>query len=287
MGLTLSQASISEEEFSLFKKYIARQSGIIIPPEKSYLIETRLSKFMVDVGADSFHEFYDFLISDKDPSMPQKIINAVTINETQWFRNGAPWKVLEELLLPALVEELARGKKARVRIWCAAVSTGQEVYSTAMCIDNFLNKNRVNGVGLSDFEFFATDISSQVLDIAKKGRYGKISIIRGLDDLYKNRYFTENGAAWDIDPKIRDSVRFERFNLQNSFQTFGLFDIIFCRYVLIYFSDALKKEVITKMYDSLRNGGVLFTGNYPLCGLFDKFRENSFENLTYYSKRGD
>ena len=286
MGLILSKASISEDEFLLFKNYIAENSGIIIPPEKSYLLETRLSKYMADAGADSFGEFYDFLISDKDPSMPQKIINAVTINETQWFRNGAPWKVLEELLLPALVNKLASGKKSRVRIWCTAVSTGEEIYSTVMCIEKYLREKRVVGIDLSNFDFFATDISSHVLDIAKKGRYGRISIMRGLDNFYKSKYFAENGSAWDIDPKIRDAVRFERFNLQNSFRAFGLFDIIFCRYVLIYFSDALKKEIIKKMHASLVDDGVIFTGNYVFFDLFEeKFNANHYDNLTYYSKK--
>ena len=283
----LSQASISEDEFLLFKNYIAENSGIVISPDKSYLIETRFSKFLLDAGVDSFGEFYDYLISNSDPSMPQKIINAITTNETQWFRGDAPWKVLEERLLPGLVESVASGKKTRVRIWCAAVSTGQEIYSTVMCVDNYLNENRINGVDLSDFDFFATDISSHVLGIAKKGRYDKISIMRGLNDRYKTRYFTENGSAWDIDPKIRDSVRFERFNLQNSYRTFGLFDVIFCRYVLIYFSDVLKKDIITRMHDSLLDGGVLFTGNYVLYDLFqDNFNVNHYENLTYYTKKG-
>ena len=288
MGLIPSRTSISDREFLLLKNYIAEHSGIIIPPEKSYFIETRLSKFITDAGVDSFAEFYDHIVSDKDVLMRQNIINAITVNETQWFRNEAPWKVLEQHLLPGFVDELARRKKKRVRIWCAAVSTGQEIYSTVMCVDNYLKKNRVNGVTLSDFDFFATDISSQVLEIAKNGRYDKISIMRGLNNCYKEKYFTEKNSAWDIDKKIRDAVRFECFNLQNSFHTFGLFDIIFCRYVLIYFSDALKRKTIAKMYGSLLDGGVLFTGNYALLDFFrDNFDENHFDNLTYYSKKGE
>ena len=112
--------------------------------------------------------------------------------------------------------------------------------------------------------------------------------MRGLNDRYKRRYFAENGSAWDIDLKIRNAVRFERFNLQNSFQSFGQFDIIFCRYVLIYFSDALKTEIIKKMHDSLLDGGVLFTGSYVLYELFkEKFNAYHYDNLTYYSKKGE
>ena len=281
-----SQISISESEFLLFKNYIEKICGMVIPPEKTYLLETRLSKFMVDAGADSFGKFYDHILSDADPLMQQKIVNAITTNETQWFRDISPWKVLEERLLPALVDAFVSGKKKRVRIWSAAASTGQEIYSIAMCIDNYLNKNNIKKVSLSNFDFFATDISSNVLNIAKKGRYNKISIMRGLSDFYRTKYFAENGSAWDIDPRIRDAVKFELFNLQKDFRIFGKFDIIFCRYVLIYLSDALKREIIRRMYDTLPDGGVFFTGNYILYDLFeDAFDSNHYDNLTYYVKR--
>jgi len=280
------QCSINDDEFMLFRDYIAERSGIIIPPEKAYLIETRLSKLMLDAGAGSFGEFYNYIISSSGAGMTEKIINAITVNETMWFRDAAPWKVLEELILPRLVEEIATGKKTRARIWCAAVSTGQEVYSAAMCVDDYLNRNRVKGVSLSNFDFFATDISSRVLDIAKNGRYDKISIMRGLNDYYRTKYFSDNESVWDIDPRIRKAVRFERFNLRDSYRMFGLFDIIFCRYVLIYFSDELKKEIAAKMRDSLSSGGVFFTGNYVLYDLFkDDFEAKHYDNLTYYLKK--
>jgi len=241
---------------------------------------------MITAGAESFAGFYDYIISNLDPLMPQKIINAITTNETQWFRDSAPWKVFEECLLPRYMDELGRGEKKQVRIWSAAVSTGQEIYSTAMCIDNYLGNNNVKKTDLSSFDFFATDISSDALSIAKKGRYNKISIMRGLNDYYREKYFTENGSAWDIDPGIRTAVRFERFNLMNTFQLFGQFDIIFCRYVLIYFSDDLKKKIVAKLYNSLSDGGVVFIGNYVLYDLFkDYFDVHHYGNLTYYIKK--
>jgi len=279
--------SINESEFLLFRDYINDSCGIHIPHEKAYLIETRLTKLMLDVGADSFGEFYRFIVANPNSSVHQKIINAITTNETMWFRDGAPWKVLEEKLLPHLVEELASGRKTRVRVWCSAVSTGQEIYSTVMCVDDFLNRNKMAGINLSYFDFFATDISSNVLDIAKKGRYDKISIMRGLSDYYRQNYFVKNGSAWDIDPKIRNAVRFDKFNLQNSYQLFGQFDIIFCRYVLIYFADVCKQEIINKMHHALNDEGILFIGNYVLYEMFqDCFETNHYGNLTYYSKKG-
>jgi len=286
MELKPLRCSINENEFKLFRDYIAKNSGIIIPPEKAYLIETRLSKLMLDAGAESFGEFYNCIIKDKDPCVSEKIINAITINETMWFRDVAPWKVLQESILPKLVEELVSGRKTRARIWCAAVSTGQEAYSAVMCVDEYLNKNRVKGVDLSSFEFFATDISGSALYIAKRGRYDKISMTRGMNDYYKEKYFENNDSVWDIDQRIRNAVRFERFNLQESFRKFGLFDIIFCRYVLIYFSDETKKEIAAKMRDSLTDDGVLFTGNYVVYDLLkDDFESRHYDNLTYYLKK--
>jgi len=284
--IILPQISINKKGFSLLSDYFAENTGIVIPPEKSYIIETRLSKFLVDTGTNSFEELYDYIINNNDPLFNQKIINAITTNETKWFRDEAPWKVLEETVLPRLVDELLSGRKTRVRIWSAAASTGQEIYSTVMCIDNYLSANNIKGVTLKDFDFFATDISSHVLHIAKKGRYDKISVTRGLNEHYKAKYFNGEGTAWSIDPRIRDAVRFTRFNLINNYESFGLFDVIFCRYVLIYFSNDLNKEIAAKMYHSLWDKGVLFTGNYALYDLFgDYFNAGCHGNLTYYIKK--
>ncbi|MCL2636900.1 MAG: hypothetical protein FWD48_00880 [Oscillospiraceae bacterium] len=286
MVLKSLQGSISEYEFTLFSNYILSISGIIIPPEKAYLVETRLSKLMLDAGAESFTEFYDYIISNADSSLPQKIIDVMTINETMWFRDAMPWNVLERTALPALVEQLASGKKQKIRFWHAAVSTGQEAYSAAMCVDDYLSKNPVKGVDLSNFSFFATDISGKVLETAKSGRYDKISIMRGLNEYYRTKYFKNNGAVWEIDPRIKNAVRFENFNLQNCYKSFGMFDIIFCRYVMIYFSEEMKKEMIAKMRDVLVDDGLLFTGNYVLYDYFkEDFETKPYNNSTYFSKK--
>jgi chemotaxis protein methyltransferase CheR len=286
MELISLQASINEYEFMLFKNYIAKISGIVIPPEKAYLIETRLSKLMLDAGSPSFEKFYDYVVSNSDPGLPQKIIDMMTINETMWFRDAMPWNVMENIWLPAVIEELKTGRKTKVNVWCCAVSTGQEVYSAAMCVDNYLKKNNINNISLSNFSFLATDISTRVLNVAKKGRYDKISITRGLPEEYKSKYFTADGTAWCVEPNIKKAVRFERFNLQDEYITLGKFDLIFCRYVLIYFSDELKRKIAAKMRDSLVDNGLLFTGNYVFYDLFkNDFDTNPYGNSTYYSRK--
>ena len=280
--------SINEDEFVLFRDYIKDICGIVIPPEKAYLIETKLTMLMIESGADSFGEFYELLASDADPKLPEKIINAITTNETLWFRDGTPWKVLEQTILPKCVEDILSGRKQSIRIWFAGVSTGQEAYSTAMFIDDYLKKNRIQGVSLSDFDMLGTDISTHVLDSARSGRYDKISIIRGLSDYYRDNYFKENGSAWDIDPVIKNAVKFKQFNMKDSFLGIGKQDIVFCRYILIYFSNEMKKDISEKIYNALTPGGVLFTGNYVLYDIFnEKYESDHYENLTYYTKKGE
>ena len=137
------KCSINEREFMLFKDYIEKKSGIDIKPDKAYLIETRLSMLMLEAGLESFDKFYNYLISGADPGLPQKIIDAITINETMWFRDAALWKLLDETVVPRLAGEIASGKKSKARIWCSAVSTGQEAYSAAICVDDYLNRSRI------------------------------------------------------------------------------------------------------------------------------------------------
>ena len=275
----------NDKDYLRISKYITEVSGIVIAPEKYYLIETRLSKLMLESGASSFDELYNKAKSNEKPGLTQKIINAITVNETFWFRDAVLWKFFEREVVPKLVEMLVSKEKPKIRIWSAAASTGQEAYSIAMCIDNYLKRNNISDISLSDFEILATDISDRVLEIAKNGRYDRISMTRGLSEHYKAAYFKSNNSAWDLVPLIKDSVKFECFNLKKDYTGFGTFDVIFCRYVLIYFPDSLKSEIVRKMHNSLYDGGVLFTGNYVLYNMLrDIFNANSYENLTYYTK---
>ena len=274
-----------DSEFKQISDFITKISGIIIPPEKYYLIETRLYRLALESGVESFDDFYKKVILPGKNQIASRIINAITVNETLWFRDAVLWKCFEREILPGLIEKLLIGMKTKIRIWSTAASTGQEAYSIAMFIDNYLKKKRISKVKLSDFEIFATDISDRALDIATTGRYDKISMTRGISDYYKAAYFKSSDSAWDIDPHIKNSVKFQCFNLKNSFSDFGKWDMIFCRYVLIYFPDELKTEIISKMYEALNDNGVLFTGNYVLYNMLrDVFSVKEYGNLTYYVK---
>jgi len=272
-------------EYKQIGDYITDISGIVIPPEKYYLIETRLFKLILDYGVESFDDFYQKVILSGDSTVAQKVINAITVNETFWFRDSLLWKCFEREILPGFIKQLSSGEKSKIKIWSAASSTGQEAYSIAMCIDNYLKRNKISDIDLSCFEILATDISTRVLDIAKTGKYDKISMSRGLSDHYKAAYFKTDGSAGLLDDKIKNAVNFRQFNLMDSYTGFGKFDVVFCRYVLIYFPVKLKVDIVSRIYDTLVAEGILFTGNYILYDLFrEKFDAHSYENLTYYTK---
>lgn len=276
---------ISEKEFELFRGYISTQCGIEIEPEKAYLIETRLSRILAESQLPSFEALYSHIMSSGDKDMSERIIDAITTNETLWFRDASPWKVMGEVCLPYYVAQLRSGAKKTVQIWSAACSTGQEPYSIAMCIDQYLARNGIQDVTLAQFEIVATDISKTAIDIARRGRYDAISIRRGLDTATRDQYFESVGAAWQICERIQKRVRFERLNLQNDTSRLGKFDIVFCRYVLIYFSMALKRDLVGRIHQILANDGFLFTGNYLIYDLFEGlFDMAHHENAVYFTK---
>jgi chemotaxis protein methyltransferase CheR len=278
--------SLSTTEFNLFRKYIAEQCGIEIEEDKAYLIESRFSKLLADSGLSSFEELYNRITGQADRRMAEKIIDAITTNETLWFRDKTPWDILENVLLPKYIDEFRSGKRLRVRIWSAACSTGQEPYSIAMMIDNFLAKNLIKDVTLSQFEILATDISTTVLEIAQNGKYSSVSIIRGLDQFYKDKYFHNQVQTWELAEKIKNVVRFQQLNLQDSFQSLGEFDIVFCRYVMIYFSNQLKQEIANKMAGLIKPGGAFFIGSSELFSdTQNSFETVSYQNGIYYQRR--
>jgi len=284
----MMNSNLSSQAFQLFQKYIEEQCGIVIRDEKAYLIESRLSKFLIQFGLSSFEELYQMLSQQKQTALAEDIIDAITTNETLWFRDKTPWEYLDETLMPKYVEKIRRDKGGKIRIWSAACATGQEPYSIAMCIDHYLARNGIRDVTLDHFEIVATDISRTVLHIAKMGKYDAISMNRGIEQNYREQYFHHEGRIWLLDKKIKNSVQFKQFNLQNSFTGLGSFDLIFFRYVAIYFSEHLKKEVVKKITDSLKKKGVLILGNaevfldYKEC-----YEAEYYKNTNVYKVRDE
>lgn len=264
----MSTTGLSNEEFFCMKEFIEQHCGITLSDQKAYLIESRLAHLLVEYGCHTYGDLCFKAKNDPGTTLRNEIVDAMTTNETLWFRDKAPFTVLEELLLKKYFDEIANGKRHTIRIWSAACSTGQEPYSIAIAISEFAQRNRI--VDLSRIEITATDISPTVLFLAKAGRYDQIAISRGLPDTIRERYFTQDGRSWKLDSAIKKMVKFQQFNLQDSFAAFNRFDIIFCRYVVIYFSDTFKQDLFTRFRRLLSPSGYLFLGASESLSMFSE-----------------
>lgn len=248
---------ITEREYLEFSQFLQQACGITLGEKKQYLVSTRVRRLLVDNSLPDLSALLDKLKSGSASELRQEVIDVMTTNETFWFRDTYPFEYLSKTLLPQLSAATAHSK---VKIWCAACSTGQEPYSISMLFDEAIKTHAAGKV--RDVDILATDVSSAVLEQAKKGEYDQISLMRGLSAQRSQAYFKQlSGGLWGVAPQIKNRVRFRPFNLQDSYFSLGKFDIIFCRNVLIYFSQELKVEILKKMHSVLMPGGILFLGS--------------------------
>jgi len=277
----MSQDSISATEFKLLRDFIQENCGICLGEEKAYLIETRLAGLMVQSGCADFGAFYRLAKNDPSPQLRDKVIDAMTTNETLWFRDTHPFTTLLEKLIPPLAQEIAQGSRFRIRIWSAACSTGQEPYSIAMMIHEYCRTHP--GIQPHHFEILASDISPSALFLAKAGRYDENAIRRGLSDDMKRRYFTPDGSIWKVNEEVKQLVTFRKFNLQDSMEPLGRFDIVFCRYVTIYFAEDFKRRIFQGIAQLLApNGHLLVSAVESLRGIADQFLPLTYAGGLYY-----
>lgn len=273
--------NLSREEFSLMQKFIKDHCGILITSDKAYLIESRLGRLVVETGARNFYGLYRIL--ESNVKVRQKMIDAITTNETQWFRDKTPWLILEEVLLPSYIDQIRKGSRKEVNIWSAACSSGQEPYSVAMCIQRYIDKMNIEDVSPEYFKITATDISESILAAARSGCYDETAVKRGLDSGYFEKFFYKKGISWIIKDSIKDRVKFKQLNLADKFSSPGRFDMVFCRYVMIYFSDEAKNILMKKVLSSLSPGGVMFLGNSEILNSEASFfKQLNYKEGTYY-----
>jgi chemotaxis protein methyltransferase CheR len=254
--------SISPNEFSLLRRYIEEHCGIHLGDDKSYLVENRLSNLVLDCGCSSFSGFYHKLrYSPQARFLKDAILDAIATNETLWFRDRHPFRALKESVLPRLKGEIGSERRKRIAIWSAACSTGQEPYSIAMTV---LDLSCGNG-GEKEWErrvrITASDVSNKSIAAARAGRYSEAAIRRGLPPEYLRRFFRKGDNHWEIDDRVRDMISFTRYNLKAAPpRTFGSFDVVFLRNVIIYFSDEFKRALFEKVAGLMSPRGVLFLG---------------------------
>jgi chemotaxis protein methyltransferase CheR len=245
---------LNPDEFAIFQKFLMDSCGILLGESKQYLVKNRLTGLLKEGDYASITQLIAALRAGTVSSrLKSRIIDAMTTNETFWFRDNAHFEELRYVLLPAWAANKTGGT---LRVWSAACSSGQEPYSIGICVEEFF---RYGWTGIKrNVQIIGTDISESVLAEANQAVYSDMALSRGLDGNLKSRYFEPYQGNWKLKPEVADRVRFQQFNLLKPFAALGRFDIVFCRNVLIYFSEELKRDILERIAKVLNPGGYLF-----------------------------
>ena len=246
-------------------RFVGEQSGIQISRDKAYMLEARLQPIIKQFGLSSFEMLANQLTAPSE-ELKQAVVDAMTTNESFFFRDRTPFKLLYEVMLPKVAEEKRRSGQT-LRIWCAAAATGQEPYSLAISV--LENHRALAGI---DVQILATDISHDALQIAKRGLYNQFEVQRGLSAERMITHFEQCDEGWQAKKELRDMIEFKPLNLMRPFTHLGKFDIVFCRNVLIYFDVATKARVLEGISRQMHPYGYLMLGAAEtLIGVSDKF----------------
>ena len=280
--------TITDNEFLIIRDMIHDKTGIYLGENKKYLIETRLSNLAVECNCKTFTEFYLKLKqSARTSALITSLVDAITTNETLWFRDTHPYNILEKKVLPDINGRLNASAQKTVRIWSAACSTGQEPYSIAMLILEMCERKALS-VGFHQWvNILATDISTKAIADAECGRFNSIAIGRGLPEYYLSKYFKREDNYWSVLPHVKSLVEFKNFNLKDPVAgLMGPFDIIFIRNVMIYFSDQFKKELLRRVESVLKPGGIVILGTgESLTTYSNRFDVLNYEGGIYYQRQ--
>lgn len=244
---------MNKSDYDFLATFLRQRSGLVLAGDKTYLLESRLTPILSKHGMKSFTDLIMVLKSPSRPQVAEEVVDAMTTNESFFFRDKTPFDLFKDTMLPELIA--ARSSQRALKVWCAAASTGQEPYSLAMILRE--EKARLNGWNLS---ITGTDISDTVLTKAKQGLYTQFEVQRGLPVQFLLKYFKQSGETWQLAPEIRSMVQFRKLNLLESFSSLGQSDIVFCRNVLIYFDQQTKVDILNRIARSLAPDGFLVLG---------------------------
>lgn len=265
MTTTLLSPAIHPENYRYLQKSLYSNVGIVLDEDKQYLLEGRLAPIVKQLGLRSINELCDVLHGSGSAEIHHKVAEAMTTNETYFFREPTHYELIRKVLLPALKDE--RRDIRKLRFWSAASSNGQEAYSLAMLLleEGFQDWN---------VQILGTDFCSKVVERASTGLYQQLEVNRGLPIHRLLKYFSRSGMSWQINEAVRKLARFETIDLRNSMRTLGPFDLVFCRNVMIYFDSETKRKIMTEIHKTLFRGGWLLLGgaetSIDLDGLFER-----------------
>ncbi len=257
---------MSPAEYDYLRQFLKARSGLVLSNEKQYLIESRLLPVARKAGLQSIAALVAKLKEPRETVLAEAVVEAMTTNESFFYRDKTPFEHFTQVMMPELIK--ARASQKKIRIWCAAASTGQEPYTLAMCLKEM--EAKIPGWRI---EIIGTDISNEVLDRAKAGTYTQFEVQRGLPIQMLLKYFTQQGESWTISPQLRSMVQWKKFNLLESFASLGQFDIVFCRNVLIYFDQPTKVDILSRISKITASDGYLVLGAAEtVVGLTDAFK---------------
>ena len=266
---------MKSEDFDLVSTLVKDRSGLVLTKEKVYLLESRLMPLARRRKLDTIDALVSAIRTRKEEALIKEVVDAMTTNESLFFRDIKPFDHLKKTALPRLME--ARKGQRSIRIWSAACSSGQEPYSIAMLL-----KEETASFGSFRFEITATDISSEILARAKNGIYSQFEVQRGLPIQLLLKYFTQDGDKWQIKPEMRSMVQYREFNLMQHPRSLGRFDVVFCRNVLIYFDQPTKAKVLAGIAEQMHPDGVLYLGGAEtVLGVSDRFEPVPGERGVY------
>ncbi len=275
MPVETPSTTLNAGNYHYLREYVYAESGIVLGADKQYLLESRLSPIARSLGLSTLDDLCALLRATSGHPARRRVVEAMTTNETFFFREPAHFEVLRKTLLPRWIA--GRAETRKLSFWSAASSTGQEAYSIAMMLAEM-------GLAGWNLEILGTDLSSQVVERARAGRYVQIEMNRGLPSPLLIKYFKRAGIEWQLSENIRKMARFEVFDLRQNMRRLGPFDAVFCRNVLIYFDTETKRKILEQIRGTLHRGGVLFLGAAEVVPGLDRIFERCATNDAIYYK---
>jgi chemotaxis protein methyltransferase CheR len=271
---------ISDSDFTYVRDLIYRQAAIVLEKEKTYLVEARLSPLLRKHGFGSLAQMISQMRLQPNNGMHWDVVEAMTTNETSFFRDIHPFELLKKTVLPDLIKRRAASRQ--LNIWCAAASSGQEPYTIALLL-------REHFPELSSWKlnFLATDISKEMLERCREGCYSQLEVNRGLPAPLLVKYFRKIGTEWEVKEDLRRSIDFRQMNLAQPWSVLPPMDVIFMRNVLIYFDIETKKGILARVRKTLKPDGYFFLGGAETTlNLDDSFKRVQIEKTAYYQMGG-
>jgi len=281
----VTMATLLPEEFVVYAKLIRELTGIALDSSKAYLIETRLEPLLRELDLKGYSELYYRIKGDASGALARKVIDRITTQETSFFRDSSPFEMLKFKILPDLIDgrkkTLPPGTKVPIRIWSAACSTGQEIYSILIAL-----KEVLRDFSAYNLRVLGTDISDFAIARASRGVYPPGEIVRGLPKDLLDKYFIPEDGSYRITDELRAYATFKRWNLFDDFSSFGRFDIVFCRNVAIYFTDADKKSLFERIERVMERDGALIVGSTEsLLGTIQTLEAKRYLRSVYYQRK--